>query len=254
MTSQGLSGTPVIAVISGKGGVGKTSVSVALARALRNAGYRIGLLDADLSGPDIPRMLGLRRDAPAKSVTVARWVRGPQAQIEAMEVDGIKVASVGFLMGGDQMFSAGGDIDQLMLGRLLAETDWGRVDALVVDMPPGAGDIHRALRGRTGALAAIVVVTPAEVSHLDSSRALTMLEVDRVPVLGGVENMAFLACPCCGEQSALYPAAPEERTVWAKGVRRLVSLPFRPGTGPVDDDLSDVVKAAAEHIGPPDPS
>ncbi|SOD91591.1 P-loop NTPase [Streptomyces sp. Ag109_G2-15] len=248
MTSHGVNGAPVIAVISGKGGVGKSSVSVALAKALQRAGYRIGLLDADMSGPDIPRMLGLRRDAPAKAVTVARWISGPQAQIEAIDVDGIKVASVGFLMSGDQVFSAGGGIDQLMLGRLLTETDWGPVDALVVDMPPGVGDVHRALRGRSGALAAIVVVTPAELSHLDSTRALSMLEVNRIPVLGGVENMAYLVCPCCGERSELHPAPPQERTIWAKGVRKLVSLPFRPGAGPTDEDLSDVVKAAVRHI------
>ena len=109
---------PIIAVASGKGGVGKSSVAVALARELTRTGHRIGLVDADIAGPDIPRMLGLRRDAPARTVTLASWGRR-DAGLEAMEVEGLKVASAGFLLAGSQGLALGSDLNDLMLGRLL---------------------------------------------------------------------------------------------------------------------------------------
>jgi ATP-binding protein involved in chromosome partitioning len=239
----------MIAVASGKGGVGKTSVAVALARQLARRGRRIGLVDADLYGPDVPRMLGLRRDAPARTVTLAHWSGGGDRGLEAMEVDGFKVASAGFLMAGNQGLSIGSAFGDLLLGRLVNDTAWGDVEALVVDLPPGTGEVQQSLLGMGGRLAALLVVTPAEVSHLDSGRALAVLRAARVPVIGGVENMAYLECPDCGRHTDLHVPAPEARTVWASGVRRLARLPFRPGGVIEADDLAPAVARVLEHLG-----
>jgi ATP-binding protein involved in chromosome partitioning len=226
----------VIAVASGKGGVGKTSVAVALARALRDRGRRTGLLDADLHGPDVPRLLGIRRDATARSVTLT----GPR-RLEAVDVDGIRVASVGFLLGGDQGLTMAGQFAELMLGRLLAQTDWGELDVLVADLPPGTGDILQGLVQLSGGeLSAVLVVTPAEVSHLDTGRAVAVLRQAEVPILGAVENMSYFACPHCGEHTALHTPAPPDRTVWALGISRLATVPFRTDAAVTAADLAPV--------------
>jgi ATP-binding protein involved in chromosome partitioning len=206
-------------------------------------------VDADLYGPDVPRMLGLRRDVPARSITVASWAPGAApSRIEAMEADGIKVASVGFLIGGAQGLSTGSTVGSMLLNRLFRDTDWGDIDALVVDLPPGTGEVHQAVLGLVGQITALLVVTPAEVAHLDSGRALTVLETAHVPILGGVENMAYLECRGCHERTPLHVPAPEERTIWARGVRKLASLPYRPETSVTSEDLSSVLAVAAKHI------
>ena len=226
---------PVIAVASGKGGVGKTSVAIALARALRDRGLRTGLLDADLHGPDVPRMLGIRRDTAARSVTLT----GP-SELEAVDVEGLRVASVGFLLGGSQGLTMAGQFAELMLGRLLKQTAWGELDVLVADLPPGTGEIQQGLVHLADQVSAVLVVTPAEVSHLDTGRAVAVLRQAKVPILGGVENMAYFACPHCGEHTALHTPAPPDRTVWALGVTRLVTVPFRTDAAVTAADLAPV--------------
>jgi NUBPL iron-transfer P-loop NTPase len=109
-----------------------------------------------------------------------------------------------------------------------AETDWGDVEALVVDLPPGISLTQQGVLSGAGRVATILVVTPAEVSHLDTGRALSTLREVRTPVLGAVENMAYFQRPCCGEKTELHTPAPHERTIWASGVDRLARLPFRP--------------------------
>jgi ATP-binding protein involved in chromosome partitioning len=243
---------PIVAVASGKGGVGKSSVAVAIGRELARTGRRAGLVDADIAGPDVPRMLGLRRDVPAKSVTLARWPgvgggRGASG-LEAMEVDGLKVASAGFLMAGSQGLALGSDLADLMLGRLIKETDWGDTEVLVVDLPPGVSFTQQGVLSGAGRVATILVVTPAEVSHQDTSRALSTLREVRTPVLGGVENMAYFECPCCGEKTDLHAPAPHDRTIWAGGVQRLARLPFRPDAVIEAADLAPVLEAVEAHI------
>lgn len=241
---------PIIAVASGKGGVGKSSVAVAIGRELIRSGRKAGLVDADIAGPDVPRMLGLRRDVPAHTVTLAGWSGGARGSsgLEAMDVDGLKVASVGFLMAGHQGLALGSDLGDLMLGRLIKETDWGDIEVLVVDLPPGISFTQQGVLSGAGRVATILVVTPAEVSHLDTGRALTTLRQVRTPVLGGVENMAYFECPCCGERSELHAPASEERTIWAGGVERLARLPFRPDAVIDSADLAPVLTAVAAHI------
>ena len=241
---------PIIAVASGKGGVGKSTLAVAIGRELVRRGRKAGLVDADIAGPDVPRMLGLRRDVPATSVTLARWAPGGggDAGLEAVEVDGLKVASAGFLMAGHQGLAFGSDLGDLLLGRLIKETDWGDVEALVVDLPPGISFTQQGVLSGAGRVAAILVVTPAEVSHLDTGRVLSTLRQIRTPVLGGVENMAYFECPCCGERTELHAPAPEERTIWATGVARLARLPFRPDATITPTDLAPVLDAVTAHI------
>lgn len=235
---------PVLAVTSGKGGVGKTSVAVALARELVRRGRRTGLLDADLHGPDVPRMLGIRRDRRARSVTLTATKGERNAELEAVDVDGLKVASVGFLLGGDQGLTMAGPFAELMLGRLVKQTVWGELDVLVADLPPGTGEVQQGLLALSDDLTALLVVTPAEVSHLDTGRAVAVLRQAEVPLLGGVENMAHLICPHCGEPSPLHTPAPVDRTIWAQGVPKLASVPFRTDGVVTAADIGPVADAA----------
>jgi ATP-binding protein involved in chromosome partitioning len=236
---------PIIAVASGKGGVGKTSVAVALAQELVRRGRRTGLLDADLHGPDVPRMLGIRRDTTARSVTLTAVKGARNAELEAVDVDGLKVASVGFLLGGDQGLTMAGPFAELMLGRLVKQTVWGELDVLVADLPPGTGEVQQGLLALSDDIAALLVVTPAEVSHLDTGRAVAVLRQARVPLLGGVENMAYLTCPHCGERTLLHPPAPADRTIWALGVPKLASIQYRTDALAAEDvaPLADAVEA-----------
>ncbi|HEX6754476.1 MAG TPA: P-loop NTPase [Mycobacteriales bacterium] len=238
----------MVAVASGKGGVGKTSVAVALARALAAQGLRVGLLDADLHGPDVPRMLGIRRDAPARSVTLTAAIGSPNATIEAVEVEGLRVASAGFLLSGTQGLTMAGPFAEMMLARLLRQTRWGELDLLLVDLPPGTGDVQQALQRQVPDLAVLLVVTPAEVAHLDTGRAVGVLRQGGTRLLGAVENMAYVACASCGERTALHPPAPADRTVWALGVDRLGEIPFRPGALPTAEDVEPAAAAVLRRL------
>jgi ATP-binding protein involved in chromosome partitioning len=233
---------PVVAVASGKGGVGKTTVAVALARRLVADGRKVGLVDADIYGPDVPRMLGIRRDVDATSLTLSGW-GGRGSGLEAVDVDGLKVASVGFLLGGRQGLTIGGPFGDMLLARLVTQTRWGDAELLVVDLPPGTGDVQQALLGQGSLVAAVLVVTPAEVAHLDTGRAVTVLRAAKAQILGGVENMSYLECPGCGERTTLHRPAPADRTIWAQGVPKLTALPYRIDGSIVDSDLAPVAAA-----------
>jgi ATP-binding protein involved in chromosome partitioning len=206
------------------------------------------LLDADLYGPDVPRMLGLRRDAPAESVQLAAAPGTRHATIEAMEVDGLKVASVGFLLGRAQGFAAAAPFAEMLLGRLIRQTAWGEVELLVVDLPPGTGDIQAALLRLSERVAVVLVTTPEEVSHMDTVRAVTVLRQGGTEILGGVENMAYLICPACGHEHALHTPAPADRTIWALDVPRLARLPFRPAGGITAADIHPASTAVAAYL------
>jgi ATP-binding protein involved in chromosome partitioning len=238
----------MVAVGSGKGGVGKTSVAVALARALVGSGRRVGLLDADLYGPDVPRMLGLRRDAPAESVQLAAAPGTRNAAIEALTVDGLKVASVGFLLGRDQGFAAAAPFAEMLLGRLVRQTVWGELDVLVVDLPPGTGDIQAAMLRLSERVAVVLVTTPEEVSHADTARSVGVLRQAGTEIIGGVENMAYLDCAGCGRRESLRVPAPADRTIWALGVRRLAELPFRPMATVTAEDIRPAAEAVGSYL------
>lgn len=225
----------VVAVTSGKGGVGKSTVSVNLAVALAEAGAAVGLLDADIYGPDIPRMFGLTRHVDAKHLTV--WEsRADMSALEPMERFGVKLMSTQFLIGERQAVSTESGFVRLLLDRLFRSTAWGELDFLFVDLPPGTGDVQQQLTNELGVDGALVVVTPQDVAHLDAKKVLTMLGQSRVPVVGGVENMGPIRCPCCGADIELFPPVAEPRSIWALGVPCIARLPFTPAVGLAGDE------------------
>jgi ATP-binding protein involved in chromosome partitioning len=220
---------PVIAVASGKGGVGKTTVAVNLALAMTAEGFATGLVDVDIYGPDVPRMMGLRRRAEASSVTLFARPGAPDARLQTVSQHGVQLASAAFLLGENQALAFEGGMARLLVRRLLSDSDWGELDYLVMDLPPGTADIQQyvfALSGRP--MCVLVVVTPQVIAHQDARRLIGHLKqrgsaggVD----VAGVENMSGQVCPGCGETTPLFPAAPEAESIW-RMIPRLASVPF----------------------------
>lgn len=220
---------PIVAVASGKGGVGKTTVAVNLALALTAAGRRVGLVDADLYGPDIPRMMGLRRRATAASVTVYARAGVAGARLEAVSRYGVQLASAGFLIGENQALGMPAGLAQAIASRLITQTAWDPgTDCLVVDLPPGTADIQQLVFGQRGRqVIVVVVVTPQVVAHQDVRRLVADLARHPAAAVGGIENMAGFTCPCCGNTTPLFPAAPDAESIWGQ-VTKLASIPFSP--------------------------
>jgi ATP-binding protein involved in chromosome partitioning len=221
---------PVIAVASGKGGVGKTTVAVNLALGLTAQGHRVGLIDADLYGPDVPRMMGLRRRAEAAHVTLFARPGERDSRLQLVSRHGVQLASAAFLLGENQGLGIGGGVAQLLVRRLLADTEWDSLDYLVIDLPPGTADIQQfvfALSGRP--MHVLVVVTPQVIAHQDARRLIAHLKPRRASMrpadVAGVENMSGQVCPTCGQTTPLFPAAPDEESIWSL-VPKLASIPF----------------------------
>jgi ATP-binding protein involved in chromosome partitioning len=223
---------PVIAVASGKGGVGKTTVAVNLALALTAQGRRAGLVDADLYGPDVPRMMGLRRQAEASSVTLFAREGAAGSRLQTVTRHGVQLASAAFLLGENQGLAIEGGVAQLLVRRLISDSDFEDLDYLVVDLPPGTADIQQfvfALAGRP--MCVLVVVTPQVIAHQDARRLIRHLQQRRRPGeagpadLAGVENMSGQVCPGCGRTTPLFPSAPDHESIWGL-IPRLASIPF----------------------------
>ena len=185
----------VIAVASGKGGVGKSTVAANLALALAAQGARTGLLDADIYGPSMPRMMGLSGQRP--TTTDGKTLDPPRGH-------GLPVMSIGFLVDSDQPMAWRGPMVTQALTQMLADTRWGTLDYLVVDMPPGTGDIQLTLTQRVPVSGAVIVTTPQEIALLDARKGLQMFRKVGVPVLGIVENMGLHRCPACGHESHVF--------------------------------------------------
>ena len=198
--------TAVVAVASGKGGVGKSTVSLNLALALVERGLAAGVLDADFYGPDIPLMVNLKRTKPRKQWMLGRAGAFGGLHLEPVEEYGLKLMSIGFLLGEDQSLSLPAGLVRAALWQTLVDARWGPLDFLIVDLPPGTADLQHELFGMIRLAGALVVVTPQDVAHLDGRKVLDMLRSSGVRVLGGIENMAGLACPHCGEQVEVFPS------------------------------------------------
>jgi ATP-binding protein involved in chromosome partitioning len=217
---------PVVAVCGGKGGVGKTTAAVNLALALSGNGLRVGVIDADLYGPDAGHMLGLRRKAAARSVTVFAPSGRAASRLEAVRRHGVQVASAAFLIGEYQGLGVQASIAQLLVHRLIAGTDWADPDCLVVDLPPGTADVQQLVMTLASRpVFALLVVTPQVVAHRDAHRLLHELDRCKARVIGGIENMSGQICPSCGDLTTLFPPAPADETIWAR-VPKLASVPF----------------------------
>ncbi len=177
----------VIAVGSGKGGVGKSTVAATLAYGLKHFGASVGLMDADVYGPSIPHLLG------AKGQPAMKQIEGPNGQtierIVPIEVDGIKLMSMGFMVGEDQAVVWRGPMLHKALTQFLQQSDWGELDYLVVDMPPGTGDVALTISQMVQLAGAVIVCTPQKVALLDAGKAISMFQTVKIPILGMVENM-----------------------------------------------------------------
>jgi ATP-binding protein involved in chromosome partitioning len=207
----------LITVGSGKGGVGKTTVSVNLAIALAALGYKVGLLDADVYGPNVPLMMGMR-DAPY-------MVEG---RIQPLEQYGVKLMSMGFLNPGDKPLIWRGPMLHSVMQQFLRQVDWGGLDYLLVDLPPGTGDVQLSLIQTAPITGAIVVTTPSEVSLEDGRKAVLMFRQVKVELLGLVENMSYLIVPGTGQRVDVFGEGGGKRTAEAMDVPFLGELPMDP--------------------------
>ena len=208
----------VIAVSSGKGGVGKSTVAVNLAVALANQGARVGLMDADIYGPNIPRMMGINKPLQVD----------PDAKIVPLEAHGIKLVSIGFLIERDQPAIWRGPIIMKVITQFLRDVNWGQLDFLIVDMPPGTGDAQLSLVQATHVTGAVIVTTPQQIASGDALRGAKMFQRVDVPVIGVIENMSWFECPHCGKPVNIFGTGGGERLAAELQVPLLGQIPLYP--------------------------
>jgi ATP-binding protein involved in chromosome partitioning len=207
----------IVAVASGKGGVGKSTVAVNLALAWSAQGARVGMLDADIYGPSQPLMLGLEGQRPTSP---------DGKRLQPLRSHGVAAMSIGFLVDAEQPMVWRGPMVTQALTQLLSETDWGTLDYLVIDMPPGTGDIQLTLAQRVPVAGAVIVTTPQDIALADARKGLKMFEKVSVPVLGVVENMSVHICASCGHVEHIFGAGGGARMAGQYGVRLLGELPL----------------------------
>lgn len=206
----------ILAIGSGKGGVGKSTVSSNLAVALARAGRRVGLLDADIYGPSQPRMMG-----------VSQKPESPDGQtIIPLKAHGVTIMSIGLMLPEEKAVVWRGPMLMGALQQMLSQVAWGTLDVLLVDLPPGTGDVAMTLCQKAQVSGAIVVSTPQDVALLDARKALDMFETLKTPVLGLIENMAVFTCPHCGGQSHIFGSGGTVAEALARGVPLLAQLPL----------------------------
>ena len=206
----------IIAVASGKGGVGKSTTAVNLAVSLAQTGAKVGLLDADIYGPSIPKMMGLENRQPEVS----------DKAFYPLENYGVKTISIGYLIEENQAMIWRGPMVTGAMMQLLNDTVWGELDYLIIDMPPGTGDIHLTLVQNVPLTAAVVVTTPQDIALLDCKRGIAMFDKVHVPTLGIVENMSSFVCPHCGESTHIFSTGGAEALAEKQKVDVLAKLPL----------------------------
>jgi len=208
----------IIAVGSGKGGVGKTTLAVNLALALAKLGHKVGLLDADVYGPNVPLMLGINSQPK---------VLGDN-RIEPIDAHGLKVISVGLLNPGDKPLIWRGPMLHSIIKQFLGSVVWGQLDYLVVDLPPGTGDVSLSLIQTVPLTGAIVVSTPSDVSLQDARKAIEMFRQMKVDLVGMVENMSYFVCPHCNHEIDIFSRGGAEKTAKQFGVSFLGNVQLDP--------------------------
>ena len=230
--------TAVIAVASGKGGVGKSTTALNLALGLRDLGLRVGLLDADIYGPSVPRLTGIHEkpklDDNRKMIPIQRF--------------GLAIMSIGFLVEEDTAMIWRGPMVMSAITQMLRDVDWGTLDVLVVDMPPGTGDAQLTLAQNVPLKGAVIISTPQDLSLIDARRGLAMFKKVNVPVLGIVENMSYFQCPECGTRSDIFGHGGARHEAERLGVPFLGEIPLHMSIRTTSDAGNPVV--ASEPDGP----
>ncbi len=221
-----------IAVASGKGGVGKTTVAVNLAVSIARTGLRVGLLDADIYGPNVPIMMGMHEKLGTRNNKIA--------PLRRYDVD---MVSVGFISQGDAAIIWRGPLVGRMIQQFLSDVDWGELDYLIVDMPPGTGDAQLTLTQSVALTGSVVVCTPQEVALSDAKKGINMFKKVEVPVLGVVENMSYFIAPDTGKQYDIFGQGGGEKMAKKMGVPFLGAIPLEPATRKSGDDGVPIVIA-----------
>jgi len=229
--------THVIAIASGKGGVGKSTVAVNLAVALAQTGRRVGLIDADIHGPSLPRMLGVTEKPGLRDKTMI-----------PVQAFGMKCMSIGFLVPEDQAMIWRGPMVMGALQQLLGQTEWGELDVMVVDVPPGTGDVQLTLSQKVRLAGAVIVSTPQDIALLDARRGVAMFAKVGVRILGVVENMSFFHCPHCGERTDIFGHGGAEAEAAKLGVPFLGAVPLLMDVREAGDAGLPIVLAAPESV------
>jgi ATP-binding protein involved in chromosome partitioning len=225
----------IIAVSSGKGGVGKSTMATNLAVAMAARGARIGLMDADVYGPNVPRMMGVNAPPPVVN-----------EKIIPLEAHGVKVISLGFLIERDQPAIWRGPIVMKIVTQFLRDVNWGQLDALIVDMPPGTGDAQLSLVQATQVRGAIIVTTPQDVSTGDALRGAKMFMRVGVPVFGIVENMSWFECPHCGKPTPIFGSGGGQKLADELELPLLAQVPLYPRVQEGGDAGKPIVVAEPE--------
>ena len=208
----------LVAVGAGKGGVGKSTVSALLAVGLQRRNRRVGILDADVYGPSIPTLMGVGDVRPE--------VDAERQRISPVSAAGVKVMSIGFMVQPDQAAVMRGPMVHGVLKQFLEQVDWGPLDYLIVDLPPGTGDAPLSLAQSIPVSGAVVVCTPQDLALSDARRAVTMYRKLNVPVLGIIENMSYYLCPQCGARDEIFDCGGAEQAAGALDIAFLGALPL----------------------------
>ncbi len=218
----------VLVVASGKGGVGKTTVTVNLALALKRAGASVAVFDADIYGPNVPLMMGIHRRKSSKGfVPVVRPSSAP-AYIVPLERFGLKLMSVGLLMSEEQVINPPADAAGQVVVQTLKDVMWGELDYLLIDLPPSAGQPQEDLLKRITLHGVLIVTTPQDLSLLDAARSLQMFKSAGVPILGVVENMSYFICPNCNEKHDIFQRSERWRPPALDDVPIIGRIPLTP--------------------------
>ena len=224
----------IIAVGSGKGGVGKSTTAVNLAIALSESGLKVGLLDADIFGPSLPKLLGIEGEKPQTA----------DGKILPTEVMGLRVMSIGLMLASDDPIIWRGPQVMRATGQLLSDVAWGELDVLVIDLPPGTGDVQLTLVQKVPLTGAVIVSTPQDLALIDARKGLQMFRKVGTPVLGIVENMSYFLCPKCGEQADIFGHGGARETAKELGTDFLGEVPLHMSIRAGSDAGNPVVRAA----------